>query len=363
VDVDFDRKVDYIYAGDLQGNLWKFDVNCTGTATNGDYLSCQQNSTSTEWQVANGGKPLFVACDNNAPCGRQPITSKPQVGSVSADQANALYASNQTTSSSNQNKPSVMVYFGTGIYLGLTDVTNTYASSTQQQTVYALWDKNVGTASTDNSIAGRSSLLQQTILNPNTIIQNGTGTPATNVRVTSVAPSNNVPCYQTTACTVQTTNGTGQTTSSSVSPQSGWYMDLSTTPRNLSERSVSSPTLLNGNIVFTTFTPAPDPCTTQASSWIMELNAITGNAPSSPAFLNIFGTNLTGNTPSNDLVTVNGATMVPSGIQSTMGILKTPALIYGKGVVNKYFGGSTSGIQMVTDPGLTLGRVSWRQLR
>ena len=366
VDVDGDRKADYIYAGDLQGNLWKFDVNCTGVLTNGDYLGCQSSKSSTDWGVANGGKPLFVACTTD-PCSntnRQPITGKPQVGSVSAAQANSLY------SYKTQTKASVMVYFGTGSYLGLCDIetapsgttcSQQQQNSSQQQTFYALWDKNTGDAKTDNSIAGRNSLYQQTILTPSTITQSDGKTAVTNVRVTSVAPTN-LPCYQAnpnSQCTL--------TDSSKVNSQSGWYLNLSMPSSGPSERSVYFPLLLNGNVVFTPLIPSADPCTTQPSSMVMELDAITGNRPTNPAFLNLFNTNSSGNSPTNDFVTatIAGATttMAPSGVQSTVGILKTPALVYTPNALVKTFSGSTGGIQQVKDPVDTLGRVSWRQLR
>ena len=357
VDVDFDRKVDYIYAGDLQGNLWKFDMNCTGrSASTGDNTSCQPTISSTDWTVANGGKPLFVACATNSTnCGlgnRQPITGKPQVGSVGPEQTNVLYGANQT-------KPSVMVYFGTGKYLGTSDRA---VSSSQQQSFYALWDHNTGPVDTDNSISGRGALLQQTlstatITRTYTNADSSTGTQTlTNVRVTS----NNAPCYQT-SCTDAASHVTNQ--------QAGWYLDL-TTPSGLpSERSVGFPLLLNGNVVFTTFVPASNPCdpNSQASAWIMELNAISGSRSVSSPF-DLFGSGAQtaqpdGNINALDMVTVNSTTVAPSGVQSTVGILKSPALVYGKGQVKKYFGGSTGGTQMVTDPGDPLGRVSWRQLR
>jgi type IV pilus assembly protein PilY1 len=50
IDVDYDNKVDYVYAGDLRGNVWKFDL------TDSDY---------TNWEVAfydGEEKPLFQAC-------------------------------------------------------------------------------------------------------------------------------------------------------------------------------------------------------------------------------------------------------------------------------------------------------------
>ena len=384
VDVDGDRKADYIYAGDLQGNLWKFDVNCPPPtpptpSTGSDNPDCQPSKTNTDqpsktstyWGIANNGKPLFVACaTTDIPCkdaDRQPITSKPQVGSVSAAQANSLFSAAQAKSISTPKKASMMVYFGTGSYLGLCDIEASPSGSTcsqqdfaQQQTFYALWDKNTGDASID-TIAGRSSLYPQTILTPKKITQSDGNTAVTNVRLTSVAPLN-LPCYQAnpnTQCTL--TDGT------KVSSQSGWYLDLYKTPVSSvpgpSERSVYFPLLLNGNIVFTPLIPSSDPCTTQPSSMLMELDAITGNRPSNPSFLNLFGSNPSGNSPTNDFVMADGTTMAPSGVQSTVGILKTPALVKTPSALVKTFGGSTGGIQQVRDPIDSLGRVSWRQLR
>ena len=64
VDVDFDGKVDYVYAGDLRGNMWKFDL----TSTN-----------SANWDVAFAESsvpmPLFTATGGDT----QPITTRPDV--------------------------------------------------------------------------------------------------------------------------------------------------------------------------------------------------------------------------------------------------------------------------------------------
>lgn len=57
-DTNGDGKVDYVYAGDRLGNLWKFDFSGTTTAS---------------WMVANGGSPMFIAQDATGV--RQPITS------------------------------------------------------------------------------------------------------------------------------------------------------------------------------------------------------------------------------------------------------------------------------------------------
>ncbi|QDL54234.1 pilus assembly protein [Rhodoferax aquaticus] len=59
VDTNGDGLVDLIYAGDLKGNLWKFDVS---------------SEDSSKWTISNDGKPLFIAIH---PDGQpQPITAK-----------------------------------------------------------------------------------------------------------------------------------------------------------------------------------------------------------------------------------------------------------------------------------------------
>ena len=62
---------DYVFAGDLLGNMWKFDIRDTNPAN---------------WRVAytdGSGKPapLYVAKDSATPTpNRQPITDRPEVG-------------------------------------------------------------------------------------------------------------------------------------------------------------------------------------------------------------------------------------------------------------------------------------------
>lgn len=96
VSVNGNGTVDYVYAGDLYGNMWKFDLS---------------NSNSNKWGVALGGSPLF-----STP-GTQPITEQPEV-TVSP---NGGY----------------MVLFGTGQYLQNYDI-----STTSTQAFYGIWDNN-----------------------------------------------------------------------------------------------------------------------------------------------------------------------------------------------------------------------------
>jgi type IV pilus assembly protein PilY1 len=92
------------YAGDLYGNLWKFDLS---------------SATSSVWAISYAG-PLFTAVNSNSPNNVQPITSSPNLG-----------VNNATTPAS------VNVYFGTGRYLTQSDKN----SSTDIQSYYAIADK------------------------------------------------------------------------------------------------------------------------------------------------------------------------------------------------------------------------------
>ena len=125
VDADRDGSTDLVYAGDLRGNLWKFDF--TG-------------ATIQDWKISFGGKPLFTATDKNGNV--QPITSKPQVG-THADGG-------------------LIVYFGTGKYFETGD-----SADTTVQSLYGVRDE-CGIASqcdapTSTAKVLRSNLLEQTI--------------------------------------------------------------------------------------------------------------------------------------------------------------------------------------------------------
>jgi type IV pilus assembly protein PilY1 len=127
VDINNDFVVDYVYAGDLQGNMWRFNLT---------------DSNPSNW--AANTSLLFTA--SNAAAGDQPITASPIVGPHPTGIANG-----------------VMVYFGTGQYLQPTD-----NSSTGQvtQSFYAIWDKMAG------ATVNKSALVQQQILGVVTVNSN-----------------------------------------------------------------------------------------------------------------------------------------------------------------------------------------------
>jgi type IV pilus assembly protein PilY1 len=123
VDVAQDGILDYVYAGDVNGNMWRFDLTA-------DYAADFKVVTD----ASNNATPIFKAATG------QPITMRPATLSV--------YASDGTGIGN-------MVLFGTGQLL--TDADRT---TTTTQSLYGILDKM---ASTVTTITASSSLQVQTI--------------------------------------------------------------------------------------------------------------------------------------------------------------------------------------------------------
>lgn len=122
LDFDSDGIADYVYAGDLNGNLWRFDLNGTSTSS---------------WVVSFSNTPLYkakVSDANNAAV--QSITAPPVV-------------------IRHPTGTGILVIFGTGRYFTSADKT-----STDLQTLYGIWDKQ---ASNSAPTLNRASLQAQTI--------------------------------------------------------------------------------------------------------------------------------------------------------------------------------------------------------
>jgi type IV pilus assembly protein PilY1 len=309
VDVDGDFIVDYVYAGDLFGNLWKFNLN---------------DPDEDNWGVAFGSKttpaPLYVA--RSASDDVQPITTRPQVMRHPMGGEGFL------------------VLFGTGKYL---EVGDNSAIGQVTQSFYGILD--AGTAFT-----GRGDLLQQSILAEVTATT-ATDPPVTyDYRVTSNAPI--------------TWGSKGK---------KGWYLDLVNTEdggtANFGERQVSDAILRGGRIIFTTLVPeSDDPCNFGGTGWLMELDAASGGRLEGE----IFDVNGDGVFTMADVVDYLGTSgdksddVLPSGRRSKEGIIPMPAILARQagGKEFKYLSGSTGNIEVVSEnPGLgDFGRQSWQQL-
>jgi type IV pilus assembly protein PilY1 len=145
VDFNGDTNADYVFAGDLLGNLWKFDL--TG-------------SSSGAWDVAYSSSgtpvPLYVAADSGGK--PQPITSRPEVGR-------------------GPNGNGMVVLFGTGKFL---DESQDKLATQTTQSFYGIYDPNSGS----DAFTGRGALGAQTIDSEQLVT---VGTKQFNLRTTSNA--------------------------------------------------------------------------------------------------------------------------------------------------------------------------------
>ena len=229
IDADGDFTADYIYAGDMLGNLWKFDVSSSST---GDW--------DVAWDDSGSPAPLFTTLSD------QPITTQPQ-GTFHPD-----------------NLQGFMIYFGTGQYLEETD---NIATGQTTQTFYGIWDKNT-TAVPDINPA--TDLLIQSITNQydQSFDTNGDSIPDTTFTLRDVSDNEIV-----------------------WADHDGFRLDLYPTfiegvanTSNFGERQVSNAIVRNGRIIFNTLVPSEVECAFGGTSFPMQLDFRDGSALEFPAF-------------------------------------------------------------------------------
>jgi len=227
VDVDTDNKVDYVYAGDLKGNLWKFDLT---------------DASAANWDVAyksgSTPQPLFQAKDASG--NAQPITTRPDVMGhcVSC-------------------MPGHIVVFGTGKYLGNSDFEDSHI-----QTVYGVWDYGDDDDNTEylgafnrpnlSNQSQKVSLLEQFVIPYDQTYRLVSENPITWV--------------------TQDDGDQGVNPSSTEDNHAGWYLDLPITK----ERVIRNLAIRDGRVILISSVPKDSPCAAGGDSILQEINACTG---------------------------------------------------------------------------------------
>jgi len=229
IDIDGDGVVDYVYAGDLKGNLWRFDLS---------------DESSSNWKISLGSTanpaPVYVAWDEQTTRVRQPITTAPD----------AILHPNGT---------GLLVTFGTGSYLFAND-----DQTTQVQTVYGVWDKLDGNAiaSTDRTNLQAQQVINATVTASSTFTFGGTATTETST-------------YRTL-----TNNSVDWTT------QRGWYFNLP----DSKERVSFNPEIRGGSILrVNSVVPSNDICSAGGYSWEYFVDLLTGGRLSWSAYTAVAG--------------------------------------------------------------------------
>lgn len=235
-DPALNNTAEYAYAGDLNGDLWRFDLD----------PSASGHTTL----------PVFKLAHLSAGGVAQPITVKPEISTLT----------NGTR----------IVFVGTGKYLELSDLTNT-----DVQSLYAVKD-TLGAA----NLGGGT----QTTWNPQTDLVPSTTTPmfiqrklistkddgSAITQVVNGATRNGRMVCTGASATVSAATGACANESGIVTMDwntyGGWYTNLSET----GERMNVDMKLVRGTLVFAGNVPSANSCTVGGSAWVASLDYATG---------------------------------------------------------------------------------------
>ena len=352
LDKNEDNVVDYLYAGDRYGNVWKIDVS---------------DSDPANWASAFGTVtaplPLFTAQTDETTPKKQQITTSP-IATIHPGGG-------------------FMVLFGSGSFVDDSDNQAPFSTNS----FYGIWDKDDGTRVTSRSQLQKQASLAKATIDPDS-------DPATDNSITYGLQSDCVPQYGATAV-VQAAATITDTCPASLAPaavnqpvaqQRGWVLDLQNDPAisNSGERYMSSvlPILESGLLTFVSLTPSGDICGGNSYDWTYNLDYLTGGSYSKP----VFYTDSSLSTAVSVTFTIPGTTTAvtkpPSGKKLKTALGQNPKRIYfdsdggpkansgctpfvmGRPCASVKGGADivsvTGGISQIKVP--SAGRVSWRQI-
>jgi type IV pilus assembly protein PilY1 len=326
VDVDNNNTVDYVYAGDIKGNLWKFDLSAD------DY-----NLWDVAYSDAGTPKPLFQTPG-------QPITTKPSV----------MF---------HCEKHGYLVTFGTGRYLGLDDISDTSA-----QAVYGIWDYGDddddseyvgafdGSAITHPNLPATVSLLQQIVVDERT--ENG-------LDLRTLSDGN--PDWATTTeqgGSCGNNSGTEDCDPNTVGTEPdpmknvGWYFNL---PES-GERVVSDVRIRANRLTVISYVNEGSTCGLAGHSWVMVMDPCTGGRLSEAHF----DTNGDGVIDDQDLINIGTEVdpiwVPPTGIKID-GKVALPSYLIDGNVETGFYNTSDTEIETLLEKAPRLGMTHWRVLR
>ncbi len=305
VDMDHDHVVDYVYAGDLLGNVWRFDLT---------------SSSEGSWAVSTG--PLF-----KTPSG-QPITTEvlPEFVTISGS-------------------THVMLFFGTGRKFPLTNASST-SYSTSAQSFYAVWDWNMSAwnALHSSQVATLTTTQMGTISGLSSPYTLGT-TKLTNRAMTVDSNGNRIVSTTAVVCYA------GATLCSSGNNQFGWYINAPGTNSGYGsttyEQFVFNPLILSTVVIFNSIVPAIDSplaCSSDLDAgWSYALDVRTGDAI--PGFWQGYSSGL------------------PSGTGGYQGNATGTMYYAGGALIYQDTGGAHHAFQVPLPPDISGARETWVQIR
>lgn len=336
IDVEGDAIVEYIYVGDLFGNLWKFDIT---------------SSSSANWKIAYNSAscspctPLFKAYSRGG-FYNQAITASPEVGA--------------------HPEGGYLVYFGTGKYFEENVDSNVSLANDpdESQTFYAVWDKNSDSAGeiSGNIPYNRSYLLKQAFADKTTI--SAGSLIGSEALIMEVDGSGNplAPDWHDVA---DGTPPTGTDLNGATQDHLGWMIDIfvETETTNFGERVVNSPRIFGSKIAFTTLIPPDSACSVGTDGAVVLLGTTTGAAPAG-SDKPLLDTDGDGQFGAGDLDNVAGVNIKDPASAPSMPKRITREVSTGR-FTSEYFFTDDAGNVYKLNPGdedKDKGRYSWKQL-
>ncbi len=337
VDLDGDHTVDYIYAGDLLGNIWRFDVT---------------SSSPASWGVSSFGgtspAPLFSTplITASGVTTNQPITTR------------LIVASTPVSPGSSTSR--VMVEFGTGQeFPATTTAAVSYAAG--QQSIYGIWDWNMTAWNTLNPTVAYATLTGTTAPKATLAFVSGVSAPilATQTITQIAASSGAIVGTRTVSSNPVCWTGASNVTGCSTYNQFGWLANLPVT----GEQVIYNPVIYQGALVANTTIPPNDSIfacsSTLPSGWTMAFVPTDGSSFSNSFFPNSNNqfVQVTSPTNANVKVSVTGVALNATGTPSVVSALNNPYLI------NQTASGVGSATQINPTKNSKTKRLNWTQLR
>ena len=321
-DIDGDHVADYLYAGDLLGNVWRFDVT---------------SSNPSDWAVSTYGQsgptPLFTTGTST---NVQPITTRIVPTITYSGLAQRL-----------------VLGFGTGQGIPFTATQAEQYASGSPQTIYGIWDWDM------------------TAWNGGQTASSGTKIPASTVTLASLSRSSSHSFTRSSLYPTAVAQTTGATrtvamsavcwtgsavcgSSASSNTQYGWYFDLPAT----GEQVIYNPVFQGGALFVNTTIPAGTQvigqCTPSTSTgWSMALDIGSGGGFNQNIFPDVTGSYLV-------------ATGAASVVGTKLNGVGSPYMVSvgsQQYVVNQTSTGTASITQINARGGVTVKRINWAQIR
>jgi type IV pilus assembly protein PilY1 len=339
VDLDGDGIIDYLYAGDQQGNVWRFDVT---------------SNSSTAWSVSNYGSTGASTCSNSSnvksgkvvTAGCSPLFTATSTVSGSSSASAQPITSAIVTATIQASGNRAMVYFGTGEQSPQTansgveyapQSTGSSSTATQQQAFYGIWDWNMAgwNAMSTTQLASETGTYAISLGSLSAIT-------STQTQVTGLGQivgfrylsSGSTICWAASdAC-------------SSGNSQYGWYYNLPTS----NEQIIYNPAIIGGAVVVNTAIPpavSATQCTVNTQTgWTMAFDATTGGAVPGGFFPESISTSPVSGVQTNSVGTVTAVSN-----NGNLYLISQTAT-------------GTAAINRVTPPNNNgPARVSWREIR